>query len=219
MPSERLQRRLERLLDQAEEAADHRAWPVVAESVRMALSLDPDNPDALALRRMVQAADAAAAAAPRSSADSVVPAPEASALPRSFVDGRYEIKEFLGEGGCKQVYLAHDTNLDRDVAFARIKTEGLDADGGQRVVRGAQAIRELATQLAANPGFEFDVQLDTVEVASSGDLAYLVGFYQLTLNDASGNPVIDYGKFVEVWKKHPDNTWNHELAIWNSDDP
>ena len=87
------------------------------------------------------------------------------------------------------------------------------------MVRGAQAIRELATQLAANPGFEFHVQLDTVEVASSGDLAYLVGFYQLTLNDASGNPVTDYGKFVEVWKKHPDNTWNHELAIWNSDDP
>lgn len=87
------------------------------------------------------------------------------------------------------------------------------------MVRGAQAIRELATQLAANPGFEFHVQLDTVEVASSGDLAYLVGFYQLTLNDANGNPVTDHGKFVEVWKKHPDNTWNHELAIWNSDDP
>ncbi len=87
------------------------------------------------------------------------------------------------------------------------------------MVRGAKAIRELATQLAANPGFEFHVQLDTVEVASSGDLAYLVGFYQLTLNDANGNPVTDHGKFVEVWKKHPDNTWNHELAIWNSDDP
>ncbi|MCZ6500375.1 MAG: nuclear transport factor 2 family protein, partial [Gammaproteobacteria bacterium] len=57
------------------------------------------------------------------------------------------------------------------------------------MVRGAQAIRELAPQLAANPGFEFHVQLDTVEVASSGDLAYLVGFYQLTLNDANGNPV------------------------------
>ena len=87
------------------------------------------------------------------------------------------------------------------------------------MVRGAKAIRELATQLAGNPGFEFHVQLDTVEVASSGDLAYLVGFYQLTLNDANGNPVTDYGKFVEVWKKNPDNTWNHELAIWNSDDP
>ncbi len=87
------------------------------------------------------------------------------------------------------------------------------------MVRGAQAIRELATQLVANPGFEFHVQLDTVQVASAGDLAYLVGFYQLTLNDASGKPVTDYGKFVEVWKKHPDNTWNHELAIWNSDDP
>jgi ketosteroid isomerase-like protein len=87
------------------------------------------------------------------------------------------------------------------------------------MVRGAQAIRELATQLAANPGFDFDVQLDTVEVALTGDLAYLVGFYQLTLNDANGNPATDYGKFVEVWKKQHDNTWGHQLAIWNSDGP
>ena len=36
------------------------------------------------------------------------------------------VTTFLGEGGKKKVYLAHDTLLDRDVAFALIKTEGLD---------------------------------------------------------------------------------------------
>ena len=36
------------------------------------------------------------------------------------------VKRFLGEGGKKKVYLAHDAQLDRDVAFALIKTEGLD---------------------------------------------------------------------------------------------
>ena len=29
----------------------------------------------------------------------------------------------------------------------------------------------------------------------------------------------DIGKFAEVWKKHADNTWKHEFAIWNSDGP
>jgi len=43
--------------------------------------------------------------------------------PTSFANGRYQIKKFLGEGGKKKVYLAHDTVLDRDVAFALIKTE------------------------------------------------------------------------------------------------
>src|SRR5207248_4264913 len=44
--------------------------------------------------------------------------------PPSFVNGRYLVKRFLGEGGKKRVFLAHDTLLDRDVAFALIKTEG-----------------------------------------------------------------------------------------------
>ena len=34
------------------------------------------------------------------------------------------MKRFLGEGGKKRVYLAQDTLLDREVAFALIKTEG-----------------------------------------------------------------------------------------------
>src|SRR3989304_1161991 len=46
--------------------------------------------------------------------------------PTSFAGGRYKVKKFLGEGGKKKVYLAHDTTLDRDVAFALIKTEKLD---------------------------------------------------------------------------------------------
>src|SRR5213592_2179225 len=53
------------------------------------------------------------------------PSPSA-ALPASFAADRYQVERFLGEGARKRVYLAHDTRLDRDVAFALIKTEGLD---------------------------------------------------------------------------------------------
>ena len=38
------------------------------------------------------------------------------------------------------VYLAHDQLPDTDVAFALIKTEGLDEVGRERVVREVQAI-------------------------------------------------------------------------------
>ena len=87
------------------------------------------------------------------------------------------------------------------------------------IVNGADAIRAFASQLAANPSFAFDVQVTTVEVSRDGGLAYLIGSYQLTLSDPEGNSGTDHGKFVEVWEKHPDNTWNHVLAIWNSNDP
>jgi len=72
------------------------------------------------------------------------PAPTPT-VPTAFAAGRYQVKRFLGEGGRKRVYLAHDTRLDRDVAFSLIKTEGLDASGLARVRREAQAMGRLGS--------------------------------------------------------------------------
>jgi tetratricopeptide (TPR) repeat protein len=76
----------------------------------------------------------------------VTPAPETpppSPEPTSFANGRYQVKKFLGEGGKKKVYLVHDTLLDRDVAFALIKTEKLDDASRTRVSREARAMGRL----------------------------------------------------------------------------
>jgi len=69
--------------------------------------------------------------------------PSSSPVPTSFAGGRYQVKKFLGEGGKKKVYLAHDTLLDRDVAFALIKTEKLDDAARTRVTREARAMGRL----------------------------------------------------------------------------
>jgi hypothetical protein len=66
-----------------------------------------------------------------------------SPQPTSFAGGRYQVKKFLGEGGKKKVYLAHDSTLDRDVAFALIKTEKLDETGKTRIKREVQAMGKL----------------------------------------------------------------------------
>jgi tetratricopeptide (TPR) repeat protein len=74
------------------------------------------------------------------------PAPKthpSSPEPTSFANGRYQVKKFLGEGGKKKVYLVHDTLLDRDVAFALIKTEKLDDATRTRVNREARAMGRL----------------------------------------------------------------------------
>jgi tetratricopeptide (TPR) repeat protein len=64
-------------------------------------------------------------------------------MPTSFVNGRYQVKKFLGEGGKKKVYLVHDKVLDRDVAFALIKTEKLDDGTRLRFSREAQVMGRL----------------------------------------------------------------------------
>src|SRR5207249_4117094 len=63
--------------------------------------------------------------------------------PLSFADGRYEVIRFLGEGARKRVFLAKDCKLDREVALAVVKTEGLDEVGLARVRREAKAMARL----------------------------------------------------------------------------
>ncbi len=64
------------------------------------------------------------------------------ALPASFAPAATR-KAFLGEGGRKRVYLAHDTSSTATSPSPSIKTEGLDADGVARVRREAQAMGRL----------------------------------------------------------------------------
>ncbi|MFB0547126.1 MAG: protein kinase, partial [Anaerolineae bacterium] len=71
------------------------------------------------------------------------PTKPTSLEPTSFVGDRYQVKKFLGEGGKKKVYLAYDTVLDRDVAFALIKTEKLDDTARARIKREARAMGRL----------------------------------------------------------------------------
>src|SRR3954447_18632760 len=63
--------------------------------------------------------------------------------PEELAGGRYKIARYLGEGGRKSVYLAHDTVLDRDVAIGVVKTSGLDPEARARVIREAQSMARL----------------------------------------------------------------------------
>ncbi|HEY8691477.1 MAG TPA: AAA family ATPase, partial [Chloroflexota bacterium] len=98
-------------------------------------------------------------------------------MPTSFANGRYQVLGFLGEGGKKTVYRAHDTLLDRDVAFALMRTDGLDAAGRERVQREAQALGRLGSphivsvfDLGEDDGHPFIVS----EFLPGGDLDHLI---------------------------------------------
>ena len=58
-----------------------------------------------------------------------------------------------------------------------------------------------------------------VEVAKSGDMAYVSGTYEATMNDASGKPMNEHGKYLEVWEKQANGQWKCGADTWNSDLP
>jgi len=137
MVSERIQRRVDRLLDQSEEDADADDWGTSAKRAREALNLDAANGDA---RLLLESAESMldAQSSPRDTPPAPIEPVRPPSHPSSFVAGRYRVERFLGEGGRKRVFLAHGTTLDRDIAFAQIRTEGLDDLARERVMREAQ---------------------------------------------------------------------------------
>lgn len=87
------------------------------------------------------------------------------------------------------------------------------------IAKDAKSIREIWAPMVV-PGTKLSWRATSVEVAKSGDLAYVYGTYDLTMKDAkSGAPIEDKGKFVEIWRKQPDGKWKCAVDTFNSDMP
>ena len=189
MATERIQRRIDQLLDEADEAVSRSDWHLVRDRVQNVLALDPDNRDALSFLAAADRAFESSVSTPDGSASQSpsTPAPPSTAqerLPTSFANGRYQVKKLLGEGGRKRVYQAHDTVLDRDVALAVIKTEGLDPTSRVRITREAQAMGRLG---------------DHPHILSIHDLGDEAGQPYLILPLMSGG---DVGTLLEAAENH-----------------
>ena len=142
MASERVQRRIDRLLDQIEEAIEQRGLGHVRGLAQDVIALDRDNSDAGAFLEAAEQRLSAPGPAyldedvqSASISGSQRPANHVSEQPTPFANGRYAVKLSLGEGGKKNVCLAQDTLLNREVAFALIKTAGLDEVSRTRITR------------------------------------------------------------------------------------
>ena len=211
MASERLQRQIDRLLDEAEEAITRFDWDALLQRAEAVLAMDPENRDALAFlataKRAIGAAEALPSSQPTTSIQATTPA-SAPSQPTSFANGRYRVNQFLGEGGKKKVYLAHDTLLDREVAFALIKTEGLDETSRTRIQREAQAMGRLGSHQHIVTVFDLGQEQDqpymVTELMGGGDVEGLIAKaenHRLPLVQAIGwyRPSVSPRRPAEAW--------------------
>jgi uncharacterized protein (TIGR02246 family) len=81
-----------------------------------------------------------------------------------------------------------------------------------------ESIRSLWKDLIASAS-SVSWKATKVEVAKSGDMAFLSGTYEVTMKDAGGKTVNDRGKYLEVWEKQADGKWKCGADAWNSDLP
>jgi ketosteroid isomerase-like protein len=88
-----------------------------------------------------------------------------------------------------------------------------------RTVTGKDSIRKPVGDLLGLPNLSISWTPTKVEVAKSGDLAYLYGTYQLSATGPDGKPMDDQGKMLEIWKKQADGNWKCIVDTWSSDLP
>jgi ketosteroid isomerase-like protein len=81
----------------------------------------------------------------------------------------------------------------------------------QSFVEGRDAIVKFWAPFIA----EIDGKLDIKEVVVQGDMAYVLGTYELS--DAEGG-FVDRGKYIELWWR-TDGKWALHRDIWNSSLP
>ncbi len=84
-------------------------------------------------------------------------------------------------------------------------------------VHGKQAIHEYLQGPLKHgvTGLTYDVTY----IRHSGDLAYDVGRYTMTVPHKGGGTRQDKGKYLTVWKRQPDGGWKIVADTWSSDLP
>jgi ketosteroid isomerase-like protein len=113
---------------------------------------------------------------------------------------------------------------DRDFAAA-VAAHGVDAwvaafasDGIQideaGVTKGSAAIRQLMTAALADPKVLLDWQPVSAAAATSGDLGYTIGRWQVRVR-AHPDSVLSHGNYVTIWRRQSDGNWKAAVDIGN----
>lgn len=97
--------------------------------------------------------------------------------------------------------------------------DALMLPAAEPAIRGKDAIRTEWTHILAIPGFENEGQLISLDVSSSGDLAYTTGSYLTVMQGEDGTTVREPGKWVTVWKRGNAGAWRIVVDTYNTDVP
>ncbi len=99
------------------------------------------------------------------------------------------------------------TPPDLDAFMSNFTPDGASLSGNAPAAEGIEAVRSSNQELFGAPGFALSWSPSRADVSACGDLAYTVGSYEITSNDAAGNAQTRPGKYLTVWRKQADGAW------------
>jgi len=112
---------------------------------------------------------------------------------------------------------AGSKDVDKTVSY--YADDAMVMPSNSPALTGKDAIRAMWQGMLGAPNFSGGWTATKVDVAQSGDLAYVTGTYELSETGADGKPMTDKGKYLEVWKKQPDGNWKCVADMFNTNLP
>ncbi len=88
-----------------------------------------------------------------------------------------------------------------------------------QVASGEELVRHSVTRLLSLVHLSVAWRPVDVKVTRSGDLALMIGAYELRFDDPRGGPVSDRGRRLEIWRKQAGGSWKCIVDTWNLDTP
>lgn len=97
--------------------------------------------------------------------------------------------------------------------------DALMLPAAEPAIRGKPAIRAEWAHILAIPGFENQSKLLTLDLSTSGDLAYTTGSYSSLMVGEDDAVVQEPGKWVSIWKRRQGGAWRIVVDTYNTDIP
>ncbi len=105
-------------------------------------------------------------------------------------------------------------NVDKVMSY--YAADAVVQAGNEPSLTGTEAIKKAWVGMLG-PDTKLSWKQTKTEVAKSGDMAYQIGTYEMSMKDAKGKMVNDKGKFLAIWKKQADGSWKCAVDSFSSD--
>ena len=138
-----------------------------------------------------------------------------SSSPSEETSGNQPVEQLLRDLDARWAKAAATKDVEQTIAFYSDDAIVFPPNAASAATK--DAIRSGWKQMFASRGFVITWQPTRVQVGKSGEMAWVSGTYELTMNDASSKPINDRGKDLEVWEKHTAGNWKCAADMWNSD--
>jgi ketosteroid isomerase-like protein len=112
-----------------------------------------------------------------------------------------------------------DALNDADAFAARMAPDVYFLPPDEPRVQGPAALRSVLEPILQLPGAQLAWSPDVAEVSDGGDMGYTIGSFDLTVDDADGEPLTRTGKYVTIWKRQDDGSWKVVADTFNFDAP